>query len=313
MPAARDNGRLRSPGKQASNALRTWMRSMRKMLAMAAFVGSAFWLALGASAEGIDLGERRIGGALARADWTIDKAFPGEKLMFEAQHAFRRRAMESPGPSVRDERLSGVLRAELQWGKGETGLERYDVYIAPVIRQRIYRIEPGSLQPARDFREFGAVRFDSDDPLGLDSYAEISIARLGRAWQKRASSRPITFTIDLQVSAGWAWARSFDERYANVSNPYTGMWSTLAFEHDKWGQVYMADRLITGTSLGSPKDSMSREARIRLGYVKRIGGCFHFEAFLEKRSFNFSDEVLPSLYTKGKRYGVQVDCRSAAN
>lgn len=260
-------------------------------------------------ASDTNLGLHRIGAAVARAKWTIDASFPGEKIIFEADHVFGRNATGSAEPGVLEERLKGVLNSHLQWGTGETSLEHYEIRLAPIVRQTTYEIETGSLQPARDFREWGAIRVNEDDPLGLDFYAEISILRLGRAWQKRLSNRPITYTIDLHTSAGWAWASSFDERYAKVSNPYSGVWSTLALEHDRWGQLYLSDRLITGTSLGSPKESMSREALIRFGYSRRIAGCFGLDFFIEKRSFNFSDEVLPSLYTKGKRYGVRVDCR----
>lgn len=264
---------------------------------------------LSAHAQYIDLGENRIGGGGAGAEWTIDKAFPGNKFLLGASYVFVRGDTNSQERGVLDERLFGALNSALQWGQGETGLEYYDITLASIVRQRTYEIEPGRVRPARDFWEWGRVRVSEDDPLGVDSYAELGILRAGRAWQKRLANRPITYTVDLQVSIGWAWARSFDPRYSNVSNPYEGVWMQLAIEHDRWGMLYTVDRVVTGTSLGSPKASMSREARIRFGYLKRIAGCVLFDLFVEKRSFNFSDEVMPSLYTKAKRYGADFVCR----
>lgn len=259
--------------------------------------------------DDLEFGQNRVGGAVASAHWTIDKAFPGRKFIFEFDYTFARRDITSAETSERNERLAGVLSSHFQWGQGETGLEYYDIKIAAYVRQRTYAIEPGRLNPARDFLEWGAVRLSEDDPLGVDSYSELSVLRLGRAWQKRLTNQPITLTVDLQTSVGWAWAESFDPRYRKVSNPYTGLWTHLSIEHDRWGMLYTADRVVTGTSLGSPRESMSREARVRFGYFKRLSACFSIDVFVEKRSFNFSDEQMPSLYSKGKRYGAQFACR----
>lgn len=282
------------------------MRNSHRVIAGLALLQTAFCVY---GQDSIEFGQNRIGAAVAGAEWTIDKAFPGTKFIFEADYTFGRGDAGSAQPDERDERLLGVLDAHLQWGQGETGLEYYDMKFAAIVRQRTHEIEPGRLDPARDFLEWGTVRLSEDDPLGVDNYAEIGILRLGRAWQKRSLNRPITFTIDLHTSFGWAWAESFDPRYADVSNPYTGVWMHFAMDHDKWGKLYTADRVVSGTSLGSPKDSMSREARIRFGYHRRIAGCFDLDVFVEKRSFNFSDEQMPSLYTKSKRYGAQLQCR----
>ena len=82
----------------------------------------------------------------------------------------------------------------------------------------------------------------------------------------------------------------------------------LAVEHKDWGRVYTDDRIVAGYTLGSPAtgDATSREARVRFGYDKRFGNRLKLDVFLEKRSFNFADPVLPDLYTKAKRYGAEI-------
>ena len=55
--------------------------------------------------------------------------------------------------------------------------------------------------------------------------------------------------------------------------------------------------------------STSREARIRFGYFNNIYRCMTVDVFVEKRSFNFADPVLPDLYTKSKRSGVEIGCQ----
>ena len=108
----------------------------------------------------------------------------------------------------------------------------------------------------------------------------------------------------------WAWAESFDETYSDVSNPITGFWLTLALARPGWGKVYVEQRAVNGFQFSNPSDggSTSREARFRFGIIKTISSCLSLEAFIDKRSFNFSDHRLPDIYTKARRMGLELGC-----
>ena len=167
-------------------------------------------------------------------------------------------------------------------------------------------------QPVSDTLEWGVARLSKDDPLGIDSYKELSAVELARTWQYRHSeSSPWFFNIGLNLSLGYAWAESIDESYQKVSNPIIGTWFRGTVGRRSWGEIYLEQRVINGFTFSSPArgGSVSREAVARLGYRHELKSCLNLEIFAEKRSFNFSDPNLVDLYTKSRRTGVELSCR----
>ena len=264
-----------------------------------------------------DLDTNFAGLAIADADWTIDKVFPGTKIIFDGRYSIKRDTLEGPTeddccrPQEPAKRMIAIIDAHLQWGEGETGLEYAIVAVTPWAFQRNTPASEG-FNPVRDTMEFGVVQGGFDDPLGIDSYAEITIVRAGRTWGfKTRDESPWTFTVGAKVSLGWAWAESIVDVYKDVSNAIAGMYVNLAIEHERFGKLYTDDRVVPGFTLGSPATnaSTSREARIRFGYFNNFYRCMTVDLFVEKRSFNFADPVLPDLYTKSKRSGVEIGCQ----
>ena len=264
-----------------------------------------------------DLDTNFGGLAVADADWTINKVFPGTKIIFDGRYSIKRDMAKGPTqddccrPLEPAKRMIGIIDAHLQWGEGETGLEYAIVAVTPWAFQRNTPASEG-FGPIRDTLEFGVVQGGFDDPLGIDSYSEITFVRASRTWGfKTRDESPWTFIVGLKVSFGWAWADSFMDVYKDVSNPIAGMFTYLAVEHERFGRLYTDDRIVPGFTLGSPATnaSTSREARIRFGYFNNFYRCMTVDLFVEKRSFNFADPVLPDLYTKSKRSGVEIGCQ----
>jgi hypothetical protein len=213
--------------------------------------------------------------------------------------------------------LWAVANAHLQTGLGETGLEYAIVSVAPWSIQTTYERDPAKrkMQTQRDEVEIGALLFSFDDPLGIDSYTELMLARAGRIWAyKKSAASPYTFTFGLKASLGWAWAESKTPGYKDVSNAIFGGWIHLAFGHDKYGKVYTHDRVVPGFTLGRPdRNPTTREARIRVGYFNKVYRGLTVDVFLEKRSFSFADPVLEDRYTMSKRYGVEIGWQFGGN
>jgi hypothetical protein len=149
-----------------------------------------------------------------------------------------------------------------------------------------------------------------DDPLGLNSYYDLIVARVGRTWAYQPHDSAFVFLAGAGASGGYAWAESADETYNDVSNPTIGAWVSLGLYRPRWGRLYVQQGVINGFQLSSPSagDSTSRTARFRAGYVNQITQCLNFEVFIDKRSFNFSDHRLDDLYTKAQRVGVEISC-----
>jgi hypothetical protein len=281
--------------------------------------GVTLFLASVASASQWDRGENVVGLAVAGAEWNIDEDFAGTKLIFDGQYAFSRKPGKPADPDdccsrgERSQRYIGIVDAHLQWGVGQTGLEYAIVGLTGWGAQWEPEQDPSKKwQVKRDQVEFGGITFGFDDPLGIDSYTDVTVAGGSRRWIYRSSANsPFSFSLGLRASLGWAWVDSIFPVYKDVSNAYTGFGASLVFGHEKFGQLYTDDRINTGFTLGSPatNSSTSREARIRFGYFLKFYRCMALDVFIEKRSFNFADPVLPDLYTKSKRYGGEISCR----
>ncbi|HEX6997471.1 MAG TPA: hypothetical protein VF322_04965 [Gammaproteobacteria bacterium] len=281
--------------------------------------GVALMLLAGA-AQGVDYWDIDDDfGALSIADehWTVDEAFPGRKLILDGRYALRRRtsepaapACECGAPQAPAERMTAVFGAHLQWGSGDTDLEYGVLSFAALAAQRDYDAAADGFRVQRDTIEWLALRLAQDEPLGIDSYEELTVARAGRTWGYHAAGSPWRFTIGVNVSGGFAWADSTDESFRDVSNLIAGTWVQASVSRGRWGTVYLEQRVVNGWTFSSPArgGSVSREAVARFAYARDLPRCMSLEVFAEKRSFNFADPDRANLYTKAKRVGVQLAC-----
>lgn len=280
-------------------------------LLLLTFTGTVFANSVWA-ADSWDINENNAGFSIAEASWTIDKVFPGTKLIMDGDYAIRRATVP---PRERDcecelpnlDRMIGNVSGHLQWGEGESRLEYGILAITGLAYQQNFQQPTAGFRRRRDTIEWGILQVGKDDPLGIDSYFEANVVRAGRTWGYRLSdTSPWLFTLGVNISSGYAWADSVDETYQDVSNLIIGSWFRVTVSRRGWGELYLGQRVTNGFTLSSPArgGSVSREARARFGYVKRFGNAFALEAFAEKRSFNFADPDLAGLYTKSRRVGA---------
>lgn len=284
---------------------------LRKLIVVAALFTSSLH-----ANDAWDINESNLSIARAEAHWTIDEAFPGTKVILAGRHSLRR---GQGTPRVRDcecqpfptpDRMLGSIGAHLQWGKGDTGLEYGVLSFTALASQRDFDVTQTRFQTLRDTLEWGAVRLGKDDPLGIDSYLELTVVRASRTWGYDVPTSPWRFTWGVNVSTGFAWADSIDETYKDVSNPIIGTWAKGTVSRGRWGTFYLEQRVVNGWTFSSPArgGTVSREARARAGYTNRLRGCLSAEIFAEKRSFNFTDLHLTDLYTSSKRVGLEISC-----
>jgi hypothetical protein len=265
-----------------------------------------------------DLGENIVGGGIVDAGFGVDPKYTGTKVTLDSQYAFVRKLEEVPvddccGLIPRAEYFWAVLDAHLQSGTDGTRLEYASVAVSTWGAQWEPKYdETKKLQVLRDRVQLGRIDIGFDDPLGLDSYNELDLVRIDRAWVFNGGpDSKFRVNMGLGLSAGWSWASSINAAYADVSNPTTGFLTNLSVDIAVFGTLYTDDRIVQGYTLGSPATnaSISREARIRAGYFRRLPKCMAIDVFFEKRSFNFADPVMPDLYTKSKRFGAELSCR----
>ena len=263
-----------------------------------------------------NVAEDYLGIAVADAKWTIDEDFPGTKLILDGRYTFGRSTGPEPDATCNckgrtaPEKLVGTLDAHLQWGEGETSLEYARLSIAGVSYQWDYEPGAASFGRLRDTLEWGVVQGGKDDPLGVRRYAELTVIRGSRAWYRRFSRLPLYATVGMEMSGGYSWADSVDETYQEVSNLIVGSAFRASVASETWGDLYVQQRVVNGFTLSSPArgGAVSREARFRFGYTRRMSNCLVMDLFVEKRSFNFSDPQLPDLYTKSRRIGAELGC-----
>ncbi len=268
-------------------------------------------------ADAWDVNDNYVGVAATEATWTIAEDFPGTKLILDGRYLLRKGTAQ---PRERDcdceplpvpDRMLGTIAAHLQWGLGDNGLEYGRLSFGTLAYQREFEAAGAQFQPVRDTLEWGIFQVGKDDPLGIDSYVELTVIAAARTWQYRLTDNsPWRFTFGVNVSGGYAWADSVDDTYRDVSNPLLGTWWKGTISRARWGEIYLEQRVINGFTLSSPAagGTVSREARARFGYRNRLRGCLAVDLFAEKRSFNFTDPALTDLYTKSKRVGVEFGC-----
>jgi hypothetical protein len=278
---------------------------------IATFVASPVY-----AADVWDVGEDFLGAAIADEHWTIDESFPGTKVIVAGRYTLRRGEIESRTPACQceplpaPERLIGTFGGHLQWGQGESDLE-YGVASFTSWAWKRDLAADAAREPPRETLELGVVKVRQDEPLGIESYVELTAARIARTWAFRPPESPWHFTVGANLAGGYAWAESTDERYRDISNMIVGTWAKGTVSREKWGSIYLEQRVENGWTFSSPARGgpVSRAAAARFGYTNRLfQGCLGIELFAEKRSFNFADPDGPSLYTKAKRVGIEVSC-----
>jgi hypothetical protein len=96
-----------------------------------------------------------------------------------------------------------------------------------------------------------------------------------------------------------------------VSNPFVGINFNLAWEHDRFGSVYLESRFINGFSFSNPSRGHPtvREARVAFGYLKQLTENFWLDIFGEKKSFYFDEGGLPGLYTMSRSVAADLAYR----
>lgn len=264
-----------------------------------------------------DISEDFVAGAVADEDWTVNEVFPGTKLVLSGRYSVSR--AERPGrppacacePLPPGERLLVTIGGHLQWDASGSDIEFASLSVTAWSKDQELDTSQERLEPLRDTLELGVVQIVKDDPLGMESYIEVDAARAARTWVMEQPDSPWAFTVGVTISGGFAWAESTDPTYADISNLTLGTWAKGTVSRDRWGTMYLEQRVVNGWTFSSPAASgaVSRSAVARAGYLNRLGNrCLRFELFAEKRSFNFADPDAPNLYTKAKRVGVEVSC-----
>jgi hypothetical protein len=264
-----------------------------------------------------DVGEDFWSAAVFDENWTVDEDFPGTKLMFGGRYVLRRsqgqpRTPKCPcEPLPAPELLVGTLAGQLQFGAGESDIEYGFVSLTPWAWRRDVAHGDGVRVPPRETLELGVIMVSKDEPLGVEFYSELTAARIARTWTFQRPASPWRYSLGANLSGGYAWAESTDENYRDVSNLTAGTWARGTIGRDKWGTIYVEQRVVNGWTFSSPDHGgvVSRSAAFRFGYTNRpFEGCFGIELFSEKRSFNFADPDGPNLYTKARRFGVELSC-----
>ena len=259
-----------------------------------------------ADAELWDMRERSFGAAIAEEDKATDPKFNGTKLFLDGRYFFkseqgevseRRKCCALP---AKPEYFYGLIEGQLRFGFEGTGLEYVMLDFAPLAALYEPTVEsPKRLRATADALKLGAVRFISDDPLEVDYYLELSFFRAGRngiyQWNRES---PAAITGGVQLLTGWSWAETKVQGYSDVSNPFVGIVFNLAWEHDRWGSIYMDNRFVNGFSFSNPTRGhpMVREARVAFGYLKQLTDNLRLDVYGEKKSFYFDEGGLPGLY-----------------
>ena len=250
-----------------------------------------------------------------------EEKYEGTKLILEGSYFLSSEQQEVSEkrrccvqPSVPTQ-FRGLFTGELRFSLDGADLEYAQLGITPWAKLWESGAEADKDRSAKnDYLEVGATRYIKDKPLEVDSYLEIALGRVGRMLEyHRSSESPHRFKIGVQASTGWAWARSEDKAYSQVSNPFAGIYMDLAYEHEKWGGVYAQGRFVNGFSFSNPSRGhpTAREALVRSGYYKRFRNCLKFDLYWAKRSFHVDEGGLPGLYTWVRTYAAELTCRIA--
>jgi hypothetical protein len=267
-----------------------------------------------------DVREKSLGAALAYEGKTSDDArYEGSKLFIDGRYFFNNQTGETSDrrkcctlPS-QPEYFYGLVDAQLRFGFDGTGLEYAMLNFTPWATLYKPSIESSkNLQATSDLIELGAIRYISDDPLDVDYYLELSIFRAGRngiyQWNKESLA---AITGGVQLWTGWSWAETKVAGYSEVSNPFVGINFNLAWEHDRWGGIYMKNRFVNGFSFSNPSRGhpMVREARVAFGYLNKFTDNIMLDIYFEKKSFYFDEGGLPGLYRMSRAVAADISYR----
>jgi len=281
------------------------------------FNAGVIFFAPSANADIWDIREKSLGAALAYEGKTSDDArYEGTKLFLDGRYFFNSKIGETSDrrkccvlPS-QPEYFYGLVDAQLRFGFDGTGLEYAMLDFTPWAS--LYKPSIESLKNLRatsDLVQLGALRYISDDPLDVDYYLEFSLFRAGRngiyQWNKES---PAAITGGVQLWTGWAWAETKQPGYSEVSNPFVGINFNLAWEHDRWGSIYMENRFVNGFSFSNPSRGhpMVREARVAFGYLKELTDRIALDIVFEKKSFYFDEGDLPGLYRMSRSVAADI-------
>jgi hypothetical protein len=269
------------------------------------------------AADPWDISEDFVSGMVVDEDWTVDEEFPGTKLAIGGRYTVSRGERQSrpracacePLPPA--ERMLVTIGGHVQWDAAESDIEFATLSVTSWSLDQQLDTAEKRLEPLRDTLELGVVQIGKDEPLGMESYIEADAVRVARTWALEKPDSPWRFTVGATLSGGFAWAESTNPAYEDVSNLTVGTWAKGTASRDRWGTVYLEQRVVNGWTFSSPARGgpVARSAVARAGYFNRlVNRCLTFELFVEKRSFNFADPDAPNLYTKAKRVGVEIGC-----
>jgi hypothetical protein len=255
-----------------------------------------------------DLGLSSLSIGISDVELTVSEEFEGTKGRFGLQHAFVRETDSSAGAQTREENLKYLVDAQLEVGDSDSDLQ-YAAFAFTYSADQDTRAlkKDGKVRPVRDQFELGKLIASFDDTLGLDYYYELRAVQVGRHWAYRPSTdSPLTFTVALRGSLGWAWAESEDDQYDSMSNMTMGFLPAFTAEHRRLGRLYADYRIVNGFDIGNPTGTYSRLGYVRLGYRLALSRRYALDVFFAKRSFNVSDSEQADLYTKTRLLGIEL-------
>ncbi len=227
------------------------------------------------------------------------EVYEGSKLILNARTLL----------SQESDNLLGVTDAIIHWGFDDTNLEYASISVSPWVSLNKHANPTEALLKTNwEIVELGSMRYVTDDVLELKSYFELSFLRAGRMAQYNWSrTSPFTVNMGAQASIGWSLAESQNSDYSTVSNPFSGVYFTLALAHDTNGELYSTFRFVNGFSFSNPSRGhpTAREATVRGGYRINIKSNLIFNFYGEKRSFYFNEGGLPGLYRQSGAWAAE--------
>ena len=227
MAAHPDDAEIQDAGRRALQALDEWEAILSTVnlqaegasagdtstLSIDAVIGPAAFPNPMAGLDTWDINENYFGGSVAYEDWTVNDEFPGTKLALSGRYSLYsadmgREVADCPcnPPPPAPFRMMGTVMATAQWG--EHDLERAYLGVSAYSLQRNFEAIGGGWRSLRDTLELGVLVHGRDDPLGVDSYTEITLARAGRTWGWIPREKPYILFAGFGVSTGYAWADS---------------------------------------------------------------------------------------------------------
>lgn len=206
--------------------------------------------------------------------------------------------------------MIGQLDAAVHIGLEGSGLE----YFAAEAIPWAMLWEPGQDKgpgwyAAGDLLQLLSLRYVQDEPLEVDEFLELALARAGRLlrFEGRPGS-PHSASFGFLAATGWTWAETEVAGYSDVSNPWAGVYFDLTYDHERLGGLYGTARFVNGFSFSNPSRGHPtvREAFVGAGYRRTLNEHLRLRIYWEKRSFYFDEGDLPSLYSWVRTYAAAV-------